>query len=51
MINKFFEERNKKGAREGGSISEFADLNLLIYIVIRDSKLLELREKIEHSMP
>ena len=47
MINKFFEERNKSGVQ--GNISEFADLNLFIYIVIRDSKLLELREKIEHS--
>lgn len=41
MVHKYFEERQK------GSISEFADLNLFIYIVIRDSKLLELREKIE----
>ena len=45
MINKFFEERKKSGPQ--GSVSEFADLNLFIYIVIRDSKLLELREKIE----
>lgn len=50
IINKFFEKRQKKG-QGSVQISEFADLNLFIYIVIRDSKLLELRDKIEHTGP
>ena len=50
MIIKFFQERQKNRLTQG-SVSEFADLNLFIYIVIRDSKLLELREKIEQAMP
>lgn len=47
IITKFFEERKRSIAEGLASVSEFADLNLFIYIVIRDSKLLELREKIE----
>ena len=49
IVHKYFEERKKAGA--SGGISEFADLNLFIYIVIRDSKLLEMREKIEQTVP
>ena len=32
------------------SMTEFADLNLFIYIVFRDAKLLELRDSIESAV-
>lgn len=53
MVHQYFETRKKheKDGQAASMISEYADLNFFIYIVIRDSKLLELREKIEHSPP
>ena len=50
--NKHVREEEKGEVKVEASvttISEFAELNLFIYVIIRDSKLIELREKIEHS--
>ena len=42
MVEEFF-------ARKAAAQNEFAQLNLFIYVILRDSKLMELRPKLEMS--
>lgn len=48
MVAKFFEQRAlvKRGESEKAS-DDFSELNLCIYVLIRDNKLLELRQRFE----
>lgn len=47
MVHEFFAAMG--AARQSNSVNEFAELNLCIYVLIRDSKLIELRSRLEQQ--